>query len=503
MADPLSLTASIIAVGTLAAQVGKKLRAFYHGTNEIFAAQNELTDLEALLRSCEDIQEQPWRADQRGLAERAAVLLGKIKLELQSLSNMLQPAESRWAFVRTKGWAWLKNEKAINQARSKVRALKQTLMETFQLLTVDTSRRAVYQIDELKLQIGDVQTSVVSSRTAVLDEINDMRQLAALIPAGQSPEKMDDGLPSYAVKPPATASSSTVGLECSIRRMSTGCLPLCSCRCHKYGRLSTPRFLDQVVGQLLIGYTMRPRTAVHCDEKRCMGNDRTTFRLLYVFPAWFLSWAIAVLITATANRPPEMLLRIPRLRNHRDALWEEVSFGNIDFVKDAFQRGTAHIDDVTSNGAQSLLHIALFEKRAEMAAFLVDQGADIYLADRKHHTAADIMGLITFSKGMPGDSCSALARRFENCSSFIEKAQFPLLHKIIFGQVDADLEEVLKASTADIDKPDAYGRTALSWCGSRGDTKSGRILLRYGADPNIVEKGDALLLGDSAVHCHR
>ena len=69
----------------------------------------------------------------------------------------------------------------------------------------------------------------------------------------------------------------------------------------------------------------------------------------------------------------------------------------------------------------------------------------------------------------------------------LEKCRFSQGHRIILQLAPTSLESMLALSTARIDDTDRSGRTSLSWAAERGDLESVRILLRYGADPNITD----------------
>ena len=70
-------------------------------------------------------------------------------------------------------------------------------------------------------------------------------------------------------------------------------------------------------------------------------------------------------------------------------------------------------------------------------------------------------------------------------SAWFEEQQFTTLHKIIFNAVRRDLRAELQSSTSMINQQDSEGRTPLIWASARGDEGSVRILLEFGADPNI------------------
>lgn len=66
-----------------------------------------------------------------------------------------------------------------------------------------------------------------------------------------------------------------------------------------------------------------------------------------------------------------------------------------------------------------------------------------------------------------------------------ESFQLSPLHKSVLGISPISLQTQLAASMGSIDIPDSLGRTTLSAAAWRGDAESVRILLAYGASPNI------------------
>jgi ankyrin repeat protein len=69
---------------------------------------------------------------------------------------------------------------------------------------------------------------------------------------------------------------------------------------------------------------------------------------------------------------------------------------------------------------------------------------------------------------------------------YLESRTFPPLHKIVLKLTSIDLRQQLEISTSTIDETDSDGRTALSWAAARGDAEATKILLKFGADPNIL-----------------
>lgn len=80
-----------------------------------------------------------------------------------------------------------------------------------------------------------------------------------------------------------------------------------------------------------------------------------------------------------------------------------------------------------------------------------------------------------------------------------EGRELSVLHKVVLGLVKKPLELELQASTAEIDKVDAYGRTPISFAAERGDAQAVATLLRFGANPIIPRSSGSPPLKYAAV----
>lgn len=69
-----------------------------------------------------------------------------------------------------------------------------------------------------------------------------------------------------------------------------------------------------------------------------------------------------------------------------------------------------------------------------------------------------------------------------------ERRKFTRVHKIVLRLLYVDLEQELQTNTHAIDQIDNDGRSPLHWAVARGDSKAVDLLLRYGADPNKVDR---------------
>jgi hypothetical protein len=91
MAEPISLVASVLAIATAAAQIGKaisRLRAFGEVPKQAYALKNEITDLELVLRQVSAALQQRTISQEPG-EESLAPTLARTKAYLSDLAKAL------------------------------------------------------------------------------------------------------------------------------------------------------------------------------------------------------------------------------------------------------------------------------------------------------------------------------------------------------------------------------------------------------------------------------
>ncbi|PNP40022.1 hypothetical protein TGAMA5MH_07944 [Trichoderma gamsii] len=72
----------------------------------------------------------------------------------------------------------------------------------------------------------------------------------------------------------------------------------------------------------------------------------------------------------------------------------------------------------------------------------------------------------------------------------------------MLGLSGSDLEAELLLHPEEVDLPDFMGRTALAWAAARNDRRAVVTLLRYGADPNIIDVQILGALSNAAARGH-
>lgn len=181
--------------------------------------------------------------------------------------------------------------------------------------------------------------------------------------------------------------------------------------------------------------------------------------------------------------------------------------GNIGGLKFLFDRGLASPRDVSSKRGYSLLRWALYSKQYETCKFLLQAGADV---DYKPIGAFDNSPrikachfLLEGNLSEPAvDALRAITKGNEYLEDFIDDSRFTKTHRIVLGLCSSDLEAELLLHPEEIDVQDSMGRTALAWAAARNDSRAVVTLLRYGADPNIIDVQISGALSNAAAQGH-
>lgn len=158
------------------------------------------------------------------------------------------------------------------------------------------------------------------------------------------------------VSQPAT-SNSPILLQTSLSRPSCG-TQLCCCRCHKITTRKLPRWLQQVVGFLLIGYSGIPYSQP-CNERNCRREDKSLLTVTYYFPWWF--WSHSLISFMNKWDPVEgnvLGVRTPRIVHNAAPVFQMTTRGNIEGLQDLFSQGLASPFDVQLGTGLSVLHVS-------------------------------------------------------------------------------------------------------------------------------------------------
>ncbi|KAI0973587.1 ankyrin repeat-containing domain protein [Xylaria arbuscula] len=285
------------------------------------------------------------------------------------------------------------------------------------------------------------------------------------------------------------------------------CRAGCPCSCHLQRRSSSPHLLSSLLGRLTIGTAGVPVFNAKCDDDACRGSPIRQVNLEYWFPLGFWSTIIRMQVTYGLNMGPS--LNLETLRRVPDSA-VSVTFavaGNIEGLQHLFRRGRASPRDVSTTRGYSLLRWALYSKQYATCIFLIRAGADsTYRPIASSDNSPRIKACHFLLEGGNSEEANEALRTITNGSEylddFIEDSRFTLTHRIILGLSLKPLEEELILRPEDIDTQDSMGRTPLAWAAARGDNRSVVTLLRYGADPNIMDVQLSGPLSNAAAQGH-
>ena len=133
------------------------------------------------------------------------------------------------------------------------------------------------------------------------------------------------------------------------------CGPRCDCTCHRRVRFRSPGFLDAVFGSLFLGYQASPWFSQGCRNGRCR---RSSTRIQYIFPQWFVKRSVALTIACSQPKGPELILRVLRSRPNGAFIFVCAAHGYYHELKHLLDNGEASVVDVDEYN-QTALNVRL------------------------------------------------------------------------------------------------------------------------------------------------
>ncbi|KAJ6788207.1 hypothetical protein PWT90_02172 [Aphanocladium album] len=153
-----------------------------------------------------------------------------------------------------------------------------------------------------------------------------------------------------------------------------------------------------------------------------------------------------------------------------------------------FFTGLASPRDVSTTRVYSLLRWALYGQQYETCKFLMLSGADpTYRPIAKSDDSPSDKAGDVILRGSLSEEATEILRIIAEGSDYIERQNFSKLHKIVLGICPGDLENTILEQPQIVDFPDATGRTPLQWAAARGDERAVITLLSWDADPNNMD----------------
>lgn len=261
------------------------------------------------------------------------------------------------------------------------------------------------------------------------------------------------------------------------------CKAFCSCICHTRSIGRSPWILDPIIGKLNVQFTgMRPP----CSEFNCSRPPEPSFKVVYQFPKYLINRYVSMMMQYGRSSGPEFLLRVPRVVSWSHLLWKYAINGDLLAIQRLFAEGKASPYDLNPRGS-SAFYYAGNRDPLRLFRYFLEQGMDIDHPNDVGRKASDII----WEYSLVGNSDSeekSVFRSMLRDSNHLQTRGFSALHKIIVGLSHDYLKSVLESSAADINVGDSNNMTPLCLATFRNDVQAVKLLLAFGANPNIVDK---------------
>ncbi|KAJ4371530.1 hypothetical protein N0V83_004749 [Neocucurbitaria cava] len=448
--DPLSITASVLAIIGASEKTVKglaKLRSFKHAVAEFSALINEVQDLRLVLANVAVQNHQLEQNPDDGPVLALRSLLKRAEKQVQELEEYIQydlskPGIDEPGGIRVKRRSWVLHQE----------------------------------------KLATIQQGIKTSRLNLATAIG---IVTSLFPNSSTSRFIDHRVSPTRHYETQTGSTGTIQIKAQAQAFRRNCKPWCSCACHKKTTFRYPKLVRNVIGNLFVGYTGMPGLTPSCNETKCQQRSASSLEVTYYFPSWLLSRMLSMTLTLTAFGGPELILRMPRMVNWTTPLWRLSTVGEFGQIGKLFSAAKASPYDVNAYG-QSALHYAVGYRHITLCRFLIGEGADVNLQDENGRKPIDSAWDIVLSRKATRTVTEAFMQIFGE-GEYLETRQFTLLHKSILELSRTSLFTLLEDSTANVNVPDASGRTPLSWAASRGDIHALEALLNSGAVTRVAD----------------
>ena len=403
MADPLSITASIIAILGAAEGVTKAITSFKHIQNaptKLLALLNEVADLTVVLRSVQTFvrdQNSQNLSIPRDQLKQLSNIVDRAKDEILRLENLIEYSlvkpNSTPESIQISSQEWLKAKPKILKFQQSLRDIRlnitthMTLINSYVLqhpsrcmkLIFDSSyqSRIGLVIAEIRSISGLIQVNQQTTLEAIgqythtqLELLSDVKSgradLRRLLEQESQPLKSQELLDN---KEPTTALERhprTVRVRAYVHKKAP-CKPSCHCTCHITKTIRSSRLLRHIMGVLFINYSGNPFWAGnHCTTIDCTGSLMFQGSIQYFFPR--RQWARALYLNLLMNSYSDIRasLAVRRIVASGAEIFRLNQAGDIDGMKRLFKLGLASPVDTCETGT-SLLDVRTICGQKEIA----------------------------------------------------------------------------------------------------------------------------------------
>ncbi|KAK2007762.1 ankyrin [Colletotrichum eremochloae] len=519
--DPLSISASVIALVQASLAVGKGVKllaSLRHAPAEFCDLVNELTTLQAVIEQVKSPLEElkDEQASNRTLSALDTSATSALKRDLEIIAAELgalcerltatDKADERNRPNRVSKGKWIREQNSIAKLRSRAHATRNSLTLSFgALLSSQSLRQGRVIVDVHRLiqefsqgfaneteknrSIMLMSHAGIEEKMSSLDcqihaRISNLEYLLAAqcsLPIQGSPMRQNIS---------QINTDSCISIQASVRR---SCLPLCRCQCHHHSRVQTPAWMRSVFGTLFLQYNSIPLLRPSgCDIRECRAGPSNSSRLVYLFPRWLLSRAVFIVTSwgSLTGARSSIHIHVPRLVP-RDQMVSAVYNCDIEWIKRGITNLTVLPTDVDDDG-NSLLMLSLREVNLPLSDFLVQQGWPLHLENVTGWTAATRSRVLYYAaKHNRIQSLKPEHRRMIEHLTFSQEeagGTSTLIHEAVLRATSLSVSDAITQTRSDIDSLDSYGWCPLHWAIFLDDYTSSQVLLYRGASPKTATR---------------
>ena len=392
--DTFSITLGVITLVAATNQViqgAENLRSALKANDQICALINELTDLKCLL-TVTDInpaQLAPERASHlKDIIRRAKEKLSELEYIinfrlLKIRSRERDPLPARLTWLREKGKVEL-IRKELQQLTSAF-SVALTASTTGGVIRVELALTDLATTTNLSNDAGRALHGATETRLSQIYQAiqslhmqhTDMRQILlslAGVEAGLADEappyrELEEGrsqsrwLTTVSDKKAKLASNSYVCIKATPATSGNSCHGQCYCSCHIRKRARTPASLENLMGNLFVGYTGMPLSQRICNLPTCQHQQRGfSAQFTYYFPWWFVARALVATISIGLAMGPEFTLRLPHVVPESSPIFQLARSGNVQGLAYLFNNGLASPYDIAGESGATVLHESIQDR---------------------------------------------------------------------------------------------------------------------------------------------
>ncbi|KAJ0110049.1 hypothetical protein J7T55_014852 [Diaporthe amygdali] len=283
----------------------------------------------------------------------------------------------------------------------------------------------------------------------------------------------------------ALGAISPVSFVMQSRRKAT-CSSACPCACH-----SRPAqhiwFRSGLLGMLFIGYSGQPAKGPQCNSINCLEQGRTSLEVKYVFPGWFVYYAISATFSKTVQGSPRFELVFKRrIDFFPGTIMLAVKTDDLEALKLCLKLDPDAINCVVPGSGWGPLHIAIELGFIKSTRFLLQQGSDLDQVDDYGRSAGGSFILNLLSGRYNAEQLRQFSELIST-SKYLDDLELSHLSKVVVGICQGDIHKLVRTLTKEeLDHKDAiFQMTAVHWAAVRQDDTTLRALLDAGAAPDL------------------